>query len=635
MSEETAAGATEQPSARKRMGKIAWDTVAQSFEGMRWMTEKTVGMLRLFATTALFLIVIFVVWNAIQSAKTVVVKPFSVPKRMVDTHGDAGRIVANILKQELVEAEKGIARVMNQDSNDSIASEISPFITGGNQRTYVQGAANIKLPETGISIDDVVEFLASIFGRENITGSVYEDQGKLYLQVELKGRIFLFARDLADRADKSLNLDLLADMLRESRDKILSVASEEYNLYFYCTEETEDIEYKNGDYQKWFDYCTKLRSRDISPEKVRQLQTELGQLDPEDTNGNAVLSSHILTLLKGKVQQKAELLCLNGETPKGDAGCQPETKTALLEVPVPAFMAPSREAPAPAAETSAEASAETQPAEAAEDTIVIDPTPAPAPAPVAPPALPVPVKQLEEKCRDALETDNSSVLQSVIQQSAATTSVSPQDTRLSNQLEADATTLLRNKLFDKAAARFEESIKVNCRNVYAWANLGYLYTRPDNPGRDLEQAQQALLIATRLNSTKGWIWNSLCEAEVYANTGNMEETLKSNSCQQARALEPVNVVLYDKLIYIAIADEYMRRNKYQEAADAYQKSMQTDKKRDCRMQGVLTQLAALETQHNISGAQQAACAIIKDAYTPPDAPPSECTAELDAFAAGC
>lgn len=619
----------EQESRRQHMGKVMWGAVARSFDGMRWMTEKTVGILRLFATIALFLIVIFVVWNAIQSAKNVVVKPFSVPKRMVDTHNDAGRIVANILKQELMAAEKDIVVNINQGSSESFSADASPFITSGEERSYIQGA-NIKLPETGISIDDVVEFIASIFGRENITGSVYEDQGKLYLQVELKGKIFLFARELKDTSSKSLNLDLLANMLHESRTQLLSVASEAYNLYYYCSDEVDDIEYKNGEFQKWFDYCTRLRSRDISPDKVRQLQTDLAQLNPASTNGNALLSAYILGLLKGKVQQKAELLCLDGVKPAKDVKCVPEAKTVTAATMAePSGSVPPTPA-APTATEHAEAPDSTPNLSAATSAMAMtEPTPAPQP-------LPGQVERLHTQCRSQIESDGDNVLQSVIQQSAATTSINPQNARLSNQLEGDASALLHNKLFDKAATNFEESISLNCRNAFAWANLGILYSSPDNPFRDPSQARLALGIATQLNTSAGWMQHSLCVAEAYATKDKpLEDSLTNNSCQQARAIEPANAILYDKLFYISIADEYMRREKYPQAFDAYQKSMATDKKRDCRMQGVLSQMAVLANQYNIAGAKQAACGIIKDAYTLPDAEASECEADLDAFASGC
>lgn len=624
MAEENPEGVATDPPPEKpyqHVGKRLWQGVVRSFDGMTWVTAKTLGLLRLFATTALFLIVIFVVWNAIQSAQTVVVKPFSVPTRMTGAHADAGRIVANLLKQELLDAEKDIANNINQGRDESTAFGLPQTITSLEQ-SYIQNA-NIKLPETGISIDDVVEFIAGIFGRENITGSVYEDGGKLFLQVELKGRIFLFARDLPEGDNgKSLHLNLLAEMLNQSRTQLLSVASASYNLYYYCSEVVDAIEHQYSNHEKLFEYCTEVRSdKEARPEKIRALHQELSTLNPRQVNGDP-LSAHVLTLVKAKVQQKADLFCIGeagGQGKLAGGECQPGAGSvvAMMEAPAPAPITPRIRLP----ESDALA-AETAVAEEAEVAMAM----------VRPASV---VDTLKSECGATLQPSGESKSQNVVQQSAVATDIDPQDMRSSNQAEGEATSLLQQKQFEAALERYQAAIRLNCRNANAWANMGFLFSRPDNPQRDLQQAQEALQIATGLNSTRGWMWYSLCETEAFMAADNLEAVFNNPSCRQARTVDPAGIARYDKLFHIAIGDEYFRRGQYEQADTAYRKSMQTDRKRDCLMQTVLTQLAALENTHGIGGAQAAACNIISDSYTLEDAAPSECAAALDAFEAGC
>jgi len=595
MSEETTTEAAAKtvdvaapPPKLSRM-QSAWAYLTRLPEGVAWLTDKMIALLRLFAVAALFLIVVFVVFSAIRSAKTLVVKPFSVPQSMMVAQSDSGRIIANILKERLIEEEKKIAQNVRQGRNDE-GKMPEPAPITSNLQTYMQGA-NIKLPETGISIDDVVEFIAGIFGRETLSGSVYETSDKLSLQVELQDRIFELERPLKNpdgtpRTDKS-HAALLLEMLDESRKKVLGVASERYNLYYYCTDEVGDIEieHDSNQYQALFDDCTQLGSRDLTTGTLKVLRDKLNAF-PVKTINDQPLPAYILTAIKGKVQGKLDLL---SRTDIAAAAPSPAPTGALPKAT--SFALPS--------------------------STVLFPSD---PLTKAFPVLPL-VKQLDLACFSGAEppiADSEAV-------------------HLSTQAEGDATLLFRNRLYNDAEKKYAEAIQQNCRNAVAWANLGILHTAAEQGGiRDLPQALLALQRATQLNNKVGWMQHSLCLAEAFgADDPVLENALNNDSCKQARILEPAKTVLYDKLFQIAVGDKYFRDGKYPQAFVAYQKSMQTDKKRDCRMSGVLKQLGLLATQHRIQGAGSAACDIIKAAYTLPDTPPSECDADLTSFAGTC
>lgn len=605
MAEENAvAGNDETPPVPPRVAW--WQRLRQAFVSLiasvGWLTEHSIALLRLFATSALFLIVIIVVWNAANSAQSVVVKPFSVPKRMTDTHADAGRILANTLKQHLLEAEEKIARSMQQGSSENIAIETTPAFIISSQKNDIQ-SADIKLPETGISIDDVVAFMASIFGRENLNGSLYEDSGRLYLQLELKGRIFLFVRELPTDKPQGLYLDLLNAMLQESRQKILSIASEEYNLYYYCSGVVDSIEHTEVQQQQLFDYCTTLRSRDIDAERLLALQHELAQLKPDDLAAHTPLARHVLNLLKGQVQQKARLLCL--DTGQTNGVCQQVVQSKGATAKLTPRRTPIR-----------------QP----ETNVMV--------MLVAPDIQLNWVEQLQQQCAEAIATPLVNVQQSMVQQ-VIVSDISTQEIQRSSMAENEATTLLHNKLYAKSAERFQEAISLNCRNAVAWANFGILLSLVDNQARQLEQSQQALQVATRLNTTAGWMQHSLCVTEAVLAGLPFEQGLALPSCQEARSLEPANTVLYDKLFYLSIADEYFAAKQYSQAYQAYQEALRTDRKRDCRLSHVVERLAMLGSQHNVQGAGQVACALLRDAYTVPESEPTQCEKDLQYFERQC
>jgi len=167
--------AESKPVAVKRRWKFsALGIVRSIFEGLQWLTERFIALLRLLATLAIFLAVAFIIYNAFASRNTVVVKPFQVPVLMEQSnHAHAGRIVANVFKHHLLQTEERFQEELGRNSGRQ-GLVYTRAITS-DQQLLVQGES-IKLPETGISIENVIEFISGIFGRKNLNGAVYLEQ---------------------------------------------------------------------------------------------------------------------------------------------------------------------------------------------------------------------------------------------------------------------------------------------------------------------------------------------------------------------------------------------------------------------------------------------------------------------------
>lgn len=611
MSEEQPSPPPPSPMTRlERLGALLrrGRNILQNFS-ISALTEKLMALLRLFASLGLLLIVTFVIYRAVQSAQLVLVKPFAIPQSMAGIHADVGRVIANNLKQELLDAENGIYTTVKRSSNGN--GKVNIEAVTGVSEDYLLGS-NIKLPETGISINDVVEFIGSIFGRRNITGSVYYDQGKLFLQVELEGRTFIFQRDLQGRDPQALNLDLITDMLHEGRTKLLSVASESHNLYYYCTGEVDTIEHPDGKLGQWFDYCTQLNNSQITPEDLDKLLHALRSPDLRYAADDNDTLRHILGQTIGNAIDKTHLICPD----------YPKTKTCKTPDSLP------------------------------QPTIAIripQPPPALPPAPVTPyPVLP----DASAFRANAISTrsmismagaENAGVgadsaplieLPSVQELQAGCVGkplASPQDRMASNQTESDAKLLFNNNRNEQALQKYAQAIDQNCNNVFAWANMGVLLLA-DGALQSPEQAQMALEYAVQINDRIDWIQNSLCIARAYAGApAPLESLLNDPACLAARAINPANKVVLDKQFYLAIADHYFAQQQYPDAFSAYQQAMSVDRKRDCNTSKAISKLYLLENEHQVKGAWQAACDILNDATPLPDNRVSACEDKLAAF----
>lgn len=592
------------PVAAWRTRLQAWGNATQalllrSLDFMRLLTERIMGFLRLFATLGLLLIVLFVVYQALQSAQLVLVKPFAVPKSMTDRHADAGRVLANTLKQELLLAEADIYTTVQRNSRNG---KVNIEAVTGKTDDYLLGAT-IKLPETGISINDVVEFIASIFGRRNITGSVYQDQGKLFLQVELEGRMFSFERELGSRDPNALNMDLLREMLRESRNRLLSVASASHNLYYYCSGEAEANEHTDSQFAAWFDYCTRLQSAQLTPASLGELLEELHTTRTQRFTGNNDTLRHILGQIIGNALDKTRLLCPDyPNTNVCQAPVMPEIANLSLSLPEPMPAAAAAPLAYPTLPDAKAFQADTLTmrsmirVNSAEQTLTLPS-----------------VKALQADCEGKPATKSEAIL-------------------TSNRTEGDATLLYNNNRPLQAVEKYAQAIQQNCGNVFAWANLGVLLMNTDPPLRSVEEAQRALTQAVSLNPRIDWIQNNLCIAHAWsAPLETLASTINHAACDAARTLNPANKVLLDKQFYLALADRYFAEGNHTKAADTYQAALSADRKRDCNTNKVIEKLALLEAEYGIAGGKQAACAILQDALPLPGGKISACEASLAAF----
>ncbi|MBO0612577.1 MAG: hypothetical protein RL122_1655 [Pseudomonadota bacterium] len=585
------------------IGKRLQAWVLHSLDFMRLLTERLMGFLRLFATLGLFLMVLFVVVKAVDSANLVLVKAFTVPQSMSASHTDAGRIIANALKQELLLAENDIYATVKRTSRNG---KVNIEAVTGNNEDYLLGSS-IKLPETGISINDVVEFIGSIFGRRNITGSVYQDQGKLFLQVELDGRIFHFERKLDDHDPKALNMDLIRDMLRESRTQLLSVASESHNLYFYCTGEAASLEHPDSQLSEWFDYCSRLQSSQVTPETLETLLRDLHSAHARQlANGNDTLR-HILAQTIGSALDKTRLLCPDYPTTKVcKAPTLPEVAQMSLKLPEPMIAAA-----------------------------------APSLYPELPDARAFEPETLSMRSMIRVEPMTYDVVEPLVElpsvralqaQCASHAAAKPQEILASNRTESDATLLFNNNRPIQAVEKYAQAIEQNCGNVFAWANLGVLLVSTEPPLRSVDEAQLALEMAVKLNDKIDWIQNNLCIARAWlAPLESVEKMISDEACTTARGLNPANKVILDKQFYLAVADRYLVEGQYAQAASTYQIAVSADRKRDCNTSKVIDKLALLEAEHGVAGAKAAACTILQDAVALPGGKISACEAKLAAF----
>lgn len=592
------------PVAAWRARLQAWRNATQalllrSVDVMRLLTERIMGFLRLFATLGLLLIVLLVVYQALQSAQLVLVKPFAVPKSMTDRHADAGRVIANTLKQELLLAEADIYTTVQRNSRNG---KVNIEAVTGKTDDYLLGAA-IKLPETGISINDVVEFIASIFGRRNITGSVYQDQGKLFLQVELEGRMFSFERELGTRDPNALNMDLLRDMLRESRHRLLSVASESHNLYYYCSGEAEANEHTESQLAALFDYCTRLQSAQLTPASLGALLDELHATRTQRFTSNNDTLRHILAQITGNALDKTRLLCPDyANTKVCQAPVVPEVANLSLSLPAPMPAAAAAPLAYPALPDAKAFQADSLTMRSMMRVTLAEQT------------LTLPsVKALQADCEAQPAAKSEAIL-------------------TSNRTEGDATLLYNNNRPLQAVEKYAQAIQQNCGNAFAWANLGILLMNTDPPLRSVEEAQRALTQAVSLNSRIDWIQNNLCIAHAWsAPLETLPSAINHAACDVARTLNPANKVLLDKQFYLALADRYFAEGAYSKAADTYQAALSADRKRDCNTKKVIETLALLEAEYGIVGGKQAACAILQDALPLPGGKISACEAPLAAF----
>ena len=581
-----------------------------------------IALLRLLATLAVFLAVAFVIYNAFISRDTIVVKPFQMPvSTEKNNHAHAGRIVANVLKHHLIKTEQQFQDELSRNSSKSKSGPAyTPRAVTFNNQVWIQGES-IKLPETGISIENVIEFISGIFGRKNLNGAVYfeqdsDEQGnnhyKLSLQIILGGRIVSFTEDELNQDKRtslppthpdSLNLQLISAMLELKSKEILSIASEDHNLYYYCTRATKNIEHRLSDHKAVFAYCNALHDGNATPQSLFTLKQELASIPT--VSSEDVIARPVMKFLRAEVEKKHAALCQNDEAIKTPA-CENITRKTLASAkPV------TRSTSAPVSSTAAVIAATTIPAANLSETG----------AAAAVPQTSGIVEALQVECFPKV---NGLTLQQVA-------FVGIKDSRQSNKLEGDATQLLNNGLYQEALENFQKSIRLNCTNSVSWANMGILFTTagPTSELRNPVQAELALKQAIMLKEGAGWIHHSLCVAQAFAHEKDLEQYLQNDSCATARQLEPINEALFDKLFRIEIARRYRETGQLPESLAAYRDSMTTETRRGCHMKWAVRGMLQLEEQQT-NGAKPALCDVLNAVpKSPEDAEITACETEVN------
>lgn len=605
-----------------RLVALLRDSALRALDAVKLITERVMSFLRLFATVGLALIVSLVVFKAIQSANLVLVKPFTVAKGVQDLNPDSGRVIANQLNHELRDAELSIYSTVKGNGQDaggrsarSNQTELDQIT--GNSGDFLLGS-NIKLPDTGISINDVVEFISSVFGRRNIIGSVYQDQNKLFMQVELGEHVFTYQRDLGTRDPKALNFDLIKEMLYESRFDLLSAASAPHNLYYYCSGKTDFIGHQDSRYTQWFAYCSTLNNPQLTPENLGELITKLEQLNQTEgakLERESLIVQNVLQNTLANAKQKTHLLCPDYaqtnvcQAPVTMASAAPKAAPAPIEPPDPAGVPVSAHPNLPDAtafqpETAIVAMMKMANPNASNSTL----------SNLGLPTLPAPNTLVD-----------ANTLKNLWAQCSSKPTVSSTDSRASNQTEADATLLFNNKRYPQAVGKYLVALQQNCKNAFAWANLGVLLTGQNQAA----PARVALETAVTINNRVDWMHNSLCIALAYGDPpAQMEQRLNDATCNTARSINPANRVVLDKQFYLAVADRYFDSGLYPQATNAYQTALSIERKRDCNTSKAVSNLYLLATQYSIAGAWQAACDIRDAALPLADGKISNCDADL-------
>lgn len=574
----------------KRMNLLFAAVLKKTLEGSRLISEKMFMLLKFFAAISLFSIVIFVVLNAIQERDSITVKPFAVPQDMLSKHKAAGSIIANIVKQELeIEGAKIDSAIDSDDDRffqkKLIANSQSPF-----------KEANIKLPETGISINDIVDFIASIFGRKTLIGTVYKDSNTIYLQVEMNGDIYTEEELLPDAGNASLHIPTVKKMAKRLQKRILRLTEDKYRLHYLCIEgDTQGKnEYKTSTHQRLANYCYSFY-QERSPEKQAELLSKLQKINLAKATP---LEGYIIPHLMNKIQAPMKVAA---------SGSISQKQTASLTQQIEKMLKGGNNRPkTPISAASPVAVVIDDPI----DVAVVE-----APAAMVEPSPP----QTEEERKVERKLSNSNIAKLV-----KTCATNPSfNTVQSNNRERDANQLYANKDFRAAEELFKGSIQANCSNPFAWANLGILLSDPKNTENfNPFDGAVALLEATKIRDDLGWMWHSLCIADAFTQDENFEQAINSEYCQQARLVEPGKQIIYDKLFNISVAERYEQLGEHKKAFGKYTEAINVDPKRTCRLiNDIVNPMHAIKDKTGLSNPQGVICKALSNTY--PAAEPDE------------
>lgn len=569
-----------------KVGEWIATAIGKTMEGMRWASEKMFILIKLFAAFLLVIILILILINVYKDRAKLSVKPFSVPEKMQKAHKAAGSIIANIIKQNLMSERAKIDGII-KDKDESGGPVIKNELIS-NDKSFLKGD-NIKLPETSISINDVIEFLSGLFGRKNITGSVYEDNNTLYLQIEITGDIFTTERSLEGKGkESSLHVKLIEEMADDATHNILIMASEKYRLYFFCTDEHSHSggKFEHSEYKKLYELCNRInRSLPDVPDIVR---ADLkNKIDKDNLSDSSNIEQYILTFLSNKISRSAITQPVDDDQ-KGTQSLS-DTIQVALESQWPHDETQSTPSPGESNDTDALGPTNTNKSQT--DTIKK--------------RLSISkLLQLEKTCE---EKQNPNGLRSSTE-------------------EKSASIAYKKKEFSTAEKAYIRAIEANCSNPYAWANLGILLSDLKNTVHfDPIEAAVALHKATVLKPKAGWMWHSLCVAEAYSKEDGFEEAINSQPCRKARLVEPGKQLIYDKLFNIAVAEKYKHLGKDNKAFDFYKTAIVMDPKRTCRLKSVVEQIDSIIVNAELNNRQEEICDVLSSTY--PAAKPDEACEE--------
>jgi len=620
MSEQEPNDTTDAPAktVRKSRGGFSLRRIfTRLFEGLQWITERTINLLRMLVTLAMFSVVAFIIYNAYVTRNTVAVKPFQVPVSVGrDNHEHAGRIIANQLNRHLLETQNTLHEQLQIDIDQPVPAEESVLIEG----------ESIKLPETGITIDNVIEFISGIFGRKNLSGAVYfepdkNNKDKLHLQLSLRGRIIsLSENDLSQDEREALppthkyrlNIKLISAMLRTRSKEILSIASEDHNLYYYCTRDVATIEHKGEQHEDFFGYCNQLRDGNATPDKLEKLKGQL--VDNGHTPDNKTIVGSVVQYINNEINRKQLTLCQSGKTLEDKVCKKINLAKKAGAIPPPDTTSAVRAATIFQSGSDSLRSYRYAPASVME--------PIQALALVAESAVdiaPTKLSTLAGKCdqEQSDHSDRSVKIASALEnhcfapQKQQAFAASSEAILQANKFHEDALQQYHNEAYQLAAVNYQQAITQNCHHDVAWGNLGILLSKAtDLKVRDVKQGQCALLRATTLNSDKFWLWHSLCVAQALQAEGDLEQFLNYESCQTASTITPTAKTVNERLFNIEIGSRYVELEKLEQAAIAYVRSMKLEKTRSRSMAKVMTALIELE-EKGVEAAKGQACRIYK------------------------
>lgn len=591
------------------------------------LTERIVHIMRSLAMLLLFAMLAFVIISAIENRNTIVVKPFKVSPQLSKAHQDAGIIIANLLKQQLQTEHTLLYQTITPHEQQGQYISAAPLVSM-EQHSFAGG--DLKLPETGITINHIIDFISGVFGREDLKGMVYEEQGKLHVQIELKGHIINFSENGAPKeAASSVYFSRLEQLFKQHSQRLLSATSDDFSLYYYCTKRitiNQSELPRNETYHSLLQLCSKVYGPDIKPIDLKSLHTRLlNQFTTQFNRRNDPIAYATIQSLTGIIENKRQLFCRSGQL------TQAQRQQACENIPIQTTQA-TTSAPIAAVVVPEVVEEETKSLKQQVESIVLSLNPV---INSLPPDNFVEQKQpLAEQSHVAEPTQTTPKPPQTLTQSLIDfCNTSPQRNTLeSNRLEENATQLSSSGLYTEAVKEYRAAIQANCQNPFAWANLGILLTTANaEKWQQYDQAQIALKQAMQYNQTAGWIRHSLCIAEAYARHDQLEAAINHQSCHEARRIEPANTTLYDKRFYLAVADRYYVLGKAQQAFQNYERATNFDKKRGCLLYKSLANMKKLGTELAMDKTQlqNKICQIHNTSYP---SETQECAQELNQLA---